>query len=103
MKIINNSRIDPFWPSPGQLRQAGYNVRDVREIFGSGGIPDEQINQLAETIGAKVLTSDRGRQITGGFFKNAIQVDQRATSVESLKKYLDTALKNLPPPSKTVP
>lgn len=73
------------------LRQAGYNVRSVQEIFGTGGIKDAQILQLAQQIGARVLTADRGRDVGGGFGSLAIAVDARATDVSSLVRYLENS------------
>jgi RHS repeat-associated protein len=70
------------------LRQAGFNVRGISEIFGRGGVSDPEIMKLAETIGARVLTSDRGRDLAGGFGARAIKVDQRAISPSSLARLL---------------
>ncbi|WP_158625656.1 DUF5615 family PIN-like protein [Corallococcus carmarthensis] len=74
------------------LRDAGYNVRSVREIFGRGDVPDSEILRFAEGADARVLTMDRGRQLDGGFFQRAIQVDGRATGNSSLLKVLEDAL-----------
>ncbi len=76
------------------LRAEGYNVRSVREIFGKGEITDPVIREFAEVTGARVLTSDRGRQLGEGFGKLAIQVDARVgTDVKGLTRYLGEALK----------
>src|SRR5690606_34241834 len=40
------------------LRARGFNVRDVFEIFGGGGVPDADIARVAETIGGRVLTQN---------------------------------------------
>jgi hypothetical protein len=60
-----------------QLRERGFNVRDVGEIFGSWGMPDSEILEAAKTMGARVLTADRGQNRGGGFGTDAIQVDGR--------------------------
>lgn len=73
------------------LRERGFNIRSVEEIFGERGIKDPQINDVAETTGAKVLTQDRGRQIGEGFGKNAIQVDARiGTDVDALARFMES-------------
>ncbi len=59
-----------------ELRNAGYNVRDVVEIFGRHGVPDSEIIQVANAVGGRVLTNnvkDFGRRMaiplprTGGW------------------------------------
>ena len=75
------------------LRDKGFNVRDVREIFGRGDIQDSDILSLAESLNGRVLTLDRGRQLDGGFFGIGIQVDARATSLDSLVLALGSSLK----------
>ncbi|MCP3139188.1 RHS repeat-associated core domain-containing protein [Pyxidicoccus xibeiensis] len=75
------------------LRAAGFNVRSVQEIFGRGDMTDPDILRLAETIDARVLTADRGRQADGGFFERAIQVDARATGNASLIRLLEDAFR----------
>ncbi|NVJ09683.1 DUF5615 family PIN-like protein [Myxococcus sp. AM001] len=75
------------------LRDAGFNVRTVREVFGRGDVPDSDILRFAESIDARVLTMDRGRQLDGGFFGRAIQVDGRAAGTASLIRVLESSLK----------
>ena len=74
------------------LRDKGLNVRDIREIFGQGNVRDSDILSVAETLDARVLTLDRGRQMDGGFFGRAIPADARATSPESLFRILSEEL-----------
>jgi hypothetical protein len=73
------------------LRNKGHNVRTITEIFGKDP-GDMQINMLASKIGAKVLTKDRGRQIDGGFGRNAIQVDGRIRDFNTIERILNIAL-----------
>lgn len=75
------------------LRALGHNVRTVREIFGRGGILDSKILELAKALNAKVLTRDVGRQLDGGFFDRAIQVDSRVRSSEGVARILEEGLK----------
>ncbi|WP_438006168.1 RHS repeat-associated core domain-containing protein [Sorangium sp. So ce321] len=76
------------------LRAGGYNVRSVVEIFGRNGIKDPAIRQYAESIGARVLTADRGRQIGEGFGQLAIPVSSRVgPDVPSLLRILGDAMK----------
>jgi hypothetical protein len=50
------------------LRQRGLNVRTVQEIFGAD--PDDRvIRKVAERLGARVLSNDRGRML-GKVFRN---------------------------------
>ena len=73
------------------LRAKGFNVRSVSEIFGKD-VGDSGINKLANTLGARVLTRDRGRQIGEGFGSNAIQVDSRVRSVDDIARILGDGL-----------
>ncbi len=73
------------------LRVNGFNVRSVSEIFGKD-VGDSAINQLANKIGAKVLTRDRGRQIGQGFGNNAIQVDSRVRNFDDILRILKSGL-----------
>jgi hypothetical protein len=75
------------------LRAQGYNVRTVHEIFGQGKIADEKILELAKTIDARVLTRDVGRQLDGGFFQRAINVDSRVRTPEGVGRILQEGLK----------
>lgn len=70
------------------LRAQGYNVRSVAEIFGRDP-KDPAIRALAERIGARVLTLDRGRDGGMGLGRSAIQADQRiANSPAQLARFL---------------
>lgn len=73
------------------LRAKGFNVRSVSEIFGKD-VGDQNINSLANSIGARVLTRDRGRQIGEGFGNNAIQVDSRVRGVDGIANFLGSDL-----------
>jgi len=75
------------------LRQKGFNIRSVGEIFGRTDLDDASINVLADRLGAKVLTRDRGREIDGGFWQNAIQVDSRLRSSDEIARFLEHALR----------
>lgn len=76
------------------LRAQGYNVRSVAEVFGQNGVKDPAIRQFAESVGARVLTADRGRQIGEGFGRLAIQVPGRVgTNAEAVARLLSEALK----------
>jgi Domain of unknown function (DUF5615) len=77
----------------GSLRERGYNVRSVQEIFGRTDIRDAKILDLARTIDARVLTHDVGRQLDGGFFERGIVIDQRVRSTDGVSRLLDEALK----------
>ena len=70
------------------LRAKGFNVQSVSEIFGKD-VGDPGINDLAETLGARVLTRDRGRQIGEGFGRNTIQVGRRIKSADQIARVLE--------------
>jgi hypothetical protein len=75
------------------LRGQGFNVRSVEEIFGLG-TKDPVIREFAESVGARVLTADRGHQVGEGFGQAAIQVNGRVGSdVPTLTRILSDALK----------
>ena len=70
-----------------QLRSRGFNVRTVSEIFGQDP-GDPAIKSLAEALGGRVLTNnmrDFGRRV-------AIQIDPRATTVDSWIRLIERAL-----------
>ena len=67
---------------------AGFNVRSVSEIFGKDPGTDIPINKLANILGARVLTRDRGRDSGGGFGSNAIPVDSRIRSIDTIIRIL---------------
>lgn len=66
------------------LRARGINARSVREAFGRSDIQDRDILQVAEQLQGRVLASDRGRDIGGGFGRRAIRVPQRARAVDDV-------------------
>ncbi|MBN4049905.1 hypothetical protein JYT84_00595 [bacterium AH-315-M10] len=70
------------------LRQRGFNVRTVREIFG-GDPGDPVIKALAQLLGGRVLTNnmrDFGRDV-------AIHIDPRATRVDTWVDIIKMGLK----------
>ena len=73
------------------LRTRGYNVRSVYEIFGRGGIPDDTLTSIAESIGGKVLT----KNIKDFPAAVRIGVDGRVNgSLNSILKFLEMGLGN---------
>jgi RHS repeat-associated protein len=71
------------------LRARGFNVRDVYEIFGRGGVADKDITTLAESIGGRVLTQN-ARDFPAAV---RIAVDARVrTHVDSLARILSGGL-----------
>jgi len=70
------------------LRAKGFNVRSVTEICGKVDPGDPAIDRLANQLGGRVLTQDRGRQIGEGFGSNAILVNARANGLESILRLL---------------
>lgn len=75
------------------LRASGYNARSVEEIFGTIRVSDPAIFQLARSINAQVIASDRGRDLTGGFFDLTLHVPNRVRRVESVIRFVEEALK----------
>ena len=73
------------------LRSQGFNVRSVSEIFGKD-VGDPAINRLANQLGARVLTRDRGRQIGEGFGSNAINVNSRVRGTDGISRILGDGL-----------
>lgn len=71
-----------------QLRGLGFNVRSVPEM-GLSGTKDPELKQLAELLGARVITRDRGRQIDGGFGGLAVNVDRRVTTADGIARLLE--------------
>lgn len=67
------------------LRQRGFNVRSVKEM-GLAGTKDDKLNTLAEQLGARVITRDRGRQMDGGFGKLAINIDRRVSTADGIAR-----------------
>ncbi|MFS8105242.1 DUF5615 family PIN-like protein, partial [Lentzea alba] len=72
----------------GQLRDKGYNVRSVTEM-GLAGTKDPQLLQLADQMGARVITRDRGRQLDGGFGTRAVIVHPKASSADTIARLLE--------------
>jgi hypothetical protein len=84
-RLIVDENLPSAWASG--LRAAGYDAQSVAEM-GLNGASDQELNQLAEQVGAKVLTRDVGHQIEGGFGANAIQVDSRIRSLSTIFQLL---------------
>jgi hypothetical protein len=64
-------------------------ARDMRSSvikMGLRGIKDPQPLKFAETINARVITQDRGRQKDGGFGGRSILVDQRISTPEGVRR-----------------
>jgi hypothetical protein len=79
-KLVVDENVDP--DVAGYLRAHGYDAVSIRQMGLAGvGTRDDVINQLAQQLGAKVVTYDRGRQIvSGGFGSNAIQIPYQITT-----------------------
>jgi hypothetical protein len=73
------------------LRQRGYNVRTVQEIFGADP-GDRVIREVAERLGARVLSNDRGRILGEGFPNIGIFVPQGLRNPDTYARIIDTAL-----------
>ncbi|NRQ38596.1 DUF5615 family PIN-like protein [Nonomuraea sp. NN258] len=76
--------------SPGLaafLRKQGFDARSVQEL-GLKGAKDPELAQLAEQLGAKVVTRDRGRQMDGGFGRNAIQINSKISSFAAILRII---------------
>jgi len=84
-RLIVDENLPSAWASG--LRAAGYDARSVAEM-GLKGSSDQQLGQLADQVGADVLTRDVGHQIEGGFGSKAIQVDSRVRSLETVLRLL---------------
>ena len=61
-KIIVDENLPSSWAAA--LRKAGYDARSVSEM-GLRGATDPQLGQLADQVGARVLTRDVGHDIAG--------------------------------------
>lgn len=72
------------------LRQKGYNARSVGEIFGKDP-GDPAILNLANTVDARVIATDRGRDLNGGFGSRAIKVDGRIRGADSVLRLLEAS------------
>jgi hypothetical protein len=67
------------------LRDQGYNARTVNEVFGQDP-GDAAIRSLANTLDARVLTRDIGRDVLtgGGLGQRAVVVDSRLSSLNNI-------------------
>jgi hypothetical protein len=84
-RIIVDENLPSSWAQG--LRGAGYDARSIAEMEIQGAA-DVQINQLAEQVGARVLTRDVGHQLDGGFGPNAITIDSRVRSLDSVLRLI---------------
>ncbi len=88
--IVDNSLpVNPQAVAQG-LRDAGYNARSVGEIFGPDP-GDPAIRQLAEQLNGRVIASDVGHNIGGGFGSRAIQVPGQLRQFESILRLLEAS------------
>ena len=85
-RVLVDENLPPAW-APG-LREAGYDARSVTEMA-LRGTPDSQLNQLANQLGARVLTRDVGHDLAGGFGSNSIIVDSRIRSLSSAIRIIE--------------
>jgi hypothetical protein len=69
------------------LRQAGYNARSVDEIFGQDP-GDSVIRELANQLNGRVVASDVGHDVGGGFGQRAIGVPGRLRQIASIVRLL---------------
>jgi hypothetical protein len=72
------------------LRAAGYNAQSVGEIFGPDP-GDSAILQLAEQLNGRVIASDVGHDIEGGFGQRVIQVPGQIRQLESIIRLLEAS------------
>lgn len=84
-RIIVDENLPSSWAQG--LRSAGYDARSIAEMEIQGA-SDVQINQLAEQVGARVLTRDVGHQLDGGFGSSAITIDSRVRSLDSVLRLI---------------
>jgi hypothetical protein len=70
------------------LRDAGFNARSVGEIFGTTKISDSAIGSVASAVGGRVLNSDRGRDLGGGFAGVGVFVPQTVNKVDTFVRIL---------------
>lgn len=75
------------------LRKAGYDAVTVTDLFGtSARVGDDAIRVAADSVGAKVLTRDRGRNmLDGGGFPNGIVVPNRIQSPSEIIRFVDNS------------
>ena len=71
----------------GALRDSGYDAVSVEEMKLLGA-NDAALMQLAQQVGANVLTRDVGHQIDGGFSSLTVQVDRRIRSLAPIIRLL---------------
>ena len=64
----------------------------LTEAFGSDP-GDKAIRELADQIGGRVVASDRGRDIGGGFGQSVIHVPNRVRTIESAVRLVEEAIR----------
>jgi hypothetical protein len=90
--IIIDESIHRFADVATALRNRGYNARTIPEIYGTRGLRDPVIYDLAESIDARVLSVDRGHDMAGGFFRRTIRVDGRVRQTDSVVRIVEEEL-----------
>ncbi|MFI6024521.1 DUF5615 family PIN-like protein [Amycolatopsis magusensis] len=76
------------------LRSKGYDARSVEEMGLAGQkIPDDKVKMVAEAVGAKVVSKDRGRNFGGGFGGIQIKLPERVKSDSDVLRLIEEALK----------
>lgn len=85
-RIIVDENLPGSWAEV--LRKAGYDARSVSEM-GLRGASDSQVGQLADQVGARVLTRDVGHDIGGGFGSKGIVIDSRVQSIDTILRMLE--------------
>jgi RHS repeat-associated protein len=70
------------------LREAGLNARSVQEIFGTSGLGDDLIRELAEVVGGRVVTFDKT-----GFGQLAIRPRGQLRDPAELVRYVTEELR----------
>jgi hypothetical protein len=70
------------------LRARGFNAHSVTELFGPDP-GDLAIRQLANVLGGRVVASDRGRDLMGGFGRTTLRVHGRIRSVDSVIRIVE--------------
>jgi hypothetical protein len=75
-----------------ELRKQGFNARSVTEIFGNDP-GDANILKLAEAVKGRVLATDRGRNIGGGFGKQSIPVSGKIRQTDTIVRIVKEEIK----------
>ena len=88
--IIDNSL--PISPArvATDLRARGYNARSVGEIFGRDP-GDRAIKDLADVIDGRVIASDVGHDIAGGFGERWLKIPGQVRTMDSVIRLLEAS------------